>query len=161
MVTETSGNGYALWNNIDPTSMLLGWLTGERVKAMLRSKREPVAYLYNGVRLPPFPRWDKTKYPYAVLSLPPIGWYTLKAWASLPPTYMSSGKLYIGNKSSDSSPIPAYGSYYNPESGKVADGSEESYTNILLDAVFWANFDVYTEDGALYLAASEPVPVYE
>lgn len=56
----TSSDGFALQdsNNLwlipfgaeattpthDPTSMLLGWLTGERVKAMLRRKMEPVAY---------------------------------------------------------------------------------------------------------------------
>ena len=33
----------------------------------LSAKKEPVAYLYNGVRLPALPEWDKETYPYALI----------------------------------------------------------------------------------------------
>ena len=32
-------------------------------------QKQPVAYLYNGVRLPKLPEWDRETYPYATISV--------------------------------------------------------------------------------------------
>ena len=69
-------------------------------------------FLYNGVKLPALPEWDKEKYPYAAMNLG-----------------ANYGVLYL-------------------------------LDNALMAKQFqWANFDILNEDGTLYLAASDPVPV--
>ena len=56
---------------IDRASFLQGWLVGRRLAGMrhLAVAPEPVAYLYNGVRLLPIPKYDKEKYPYFFLGI--------------------------------------------------------------------------------------------
>ena len=49
---------------IDPTSLLMGYRVGQMIRGM-RLKKEPVAFLYNGVRLPKLP--DVEGYPFKVI----------------------------------------------------------------------------------------------
>lgn len=69
--------------------------------------------------------------------------------------------------------LKCYGSYANgswystvdPETwigvktNKNTSDLSGGYVSIKLSDIFWANFDIYTSDGDLYLAASDPVPV--
>jgi hypothetical protein len=52
---------------MDKTSLTLGWLVGRRIAGQRTKQKTPIAYLYNGVQLPPLPEWDREKYPYAVI----------------------------------------------------------------------------------------------
>ena len=154
---------------LDPTSMLLGWLTGERVKAMLRSKRQPVAYLYNGVRLPNIDSvWtDKDTYPYAYITQTSDG--------SIAFLFLSTAKL---SHSQFGGTSYLYGTQdgsitgYSFFTGKNEWTQMESYNKDFVSgetaaanvnaALFWANVDVYNKAGdSLHLSASAPVPVYE
>lgn len=113
-------------------------------------------YLYNGVELPALPNWDKALYPYV---------------------YISNGFSGIGRKFVCFQNIE-YGvndsGYYclvipagTGMSGLYSDGQWKTPTvtttdtriTIPNDAFVWANFDVLNEDGSVYLAASEPVPI--
>ncbi|MBR5862186.1 MAG: hypothetical protein IKZ08_02550 [Bacteroidales bacterium] len=53
----------------DLKSWLIGLIVGLVEKPMLLNavKKEPIAYLYNGVQLPKLPEWDKEQYPYAAV----------------------------------------------------------------------------------------------
>ena len=141
---------------LDPASMLMGWLVGRAV-ASHRGKREPVAYLYNGVRLPPLPEWDKETYPYAFLGYSKRGDIMDDF-----PNYMM---FFAKEVSFEYTTANAWGVYADTECeyyrvsgwGDVKQNASAVTTSIIT----WANFDVQNEDGTLFLAASDPIPVYE
>lgn len=153
-----------------------------RVKGMIAAlvsrgqfpKREPVAFLYghvakegetpthtiNGVEYVGeiLPEVQKTHAYVYIGTLDVLG-NTYCAWyASEYPFYMDS----VGCTTE------GYGSIL---SGAVRTpihaGSEWDCTDISWDAnnhgglPIWANHDILSEDGAVYLAASDPIPVYE
>lgn len=110
------------------------------------SKREPVAYLYNGVRLPGLPEWDRETYPYAVIVQNNLsGDYFL----------MADDETFAANADGDTI-RPITGVAYAIENGEWV----SSVGRINCKAI-WANHDILNPDGSVYLAASEPVPVYE
>ncbi len=126
---------------------------GYLVGAELRAKRRlPAAYLYNGVKLPKLPEWDKETYPYAYITGNiSSGAYYLHCTVSVK-TAATGGRMVF-----------AEGAIHY----KVKDGLWVEHNIAGLDPVVWSNTDVYYSDsveevgGTLYLAASEPVPVYE
>lgn len=154
--------------SLDPTAMLMGWLVGKRVAGLRKTQTDvpvvpdvPIAYLYNGVQLPDINAvWtDKTAYPYAVivhetaqnfyaLSVSNQPWYRQFTYAE---TYNEGeGVTFVFSSLADKAawePFPVFMFSFE---------DEDDYTTI------WANSDVADyDDGTTYLAASEPVPVYE
>lgn len=114
--------------------------------------REPVAYLYNRVRLPPLPEWDKEAYPYAFIFVDMYGWTTFKATNVRP--------YYNGNTMS----VLRYDSLKNDivnggwrQAYTVMTG--QNHTSHILP--FWTNFDLLAEDGSVYMQGTAPIPVYE
>lgn len=116
-------------------------------------------YLYNGVRLPELPEWDKEKYPYAAMNLG-----------------VNYGVLYLLDNATHGYYEPYGGGaprwgFSLPNGYPVARANsgdagwsdfevESNASNALMAKQFkWANFDILNEDGTLYLAASDPVPV--
>jgi hypothetical protein len=148
----------------DPVPVVDTFTRGYLLGAELRNKRparEPVAWLYNGVRLPKLPEWDKSAYPYAY-----IGYFTQSSIK--PPTTIIIAAAY---KNPPEMKENNYGMV-------VVDVSEVDCLETDLENTepvwtvtepgcmdfyypFFSNTDIYKEDGTLYLAASEPVPVYE
>lgn len=146
---------------------------------------EPLYYLYNGVRLPAPPEWDKETYPYAAVTYCgsqalPYGFYFVVSNA---PLIMSINETYsfmfqIGKCIStklvcriggDISPDDyAWVNYSSGEEG-VWDtpwDSEDRGFYYFSDPI-WANYDVEQCDGNLKplgttaLYASEPKPIYK
>lgn len=119
------------------------------------SAKEPIAYLYNGVRLPKLPEWDRGSYPFAYIAVSSDGGYGF--------CYRTTAKTVIdgGHAGID---LTFDGAWYLLSEDKT---KWESYGARILGTVVWANYDVYYSDsveevgGTLYLAASEPIPVYE
>lgn len=167
-------------NNIDPISMTMGWLVGRRIAGQRGKKqKEPIAYLYNGVRLPKLPEWDKEKYPYAAIEC-----YETASGFYYRLTVVSKDAIYkTGNDSIILSGTE--GRYwairdddYGPENDFAIDGgdftswgdsktlSEDTAyiyygTHVWSEArPLWTNFD-FKYDGKVYISASEPIPVYE
>lgn len=127
--------------------------TGLRIEAVTR---EPVAYLYNVVRLPKLPEWDKTEYPYAMISNEVLNSVVFTAYAERPSTNMAT---IVNPYDTD---IPLVHSFLSTDGkswGELTEGRLGTEGQNSLP--FWANFDVIHGDGTTYLAASEPVPVYE
>lgn len=144
---------------------MLGFLMGQRLRDMRSAAKEPVAYLYNGVRLPPLPEWDSSAYPYAYM------------WHNAPYTWM--GQYYPGLYALIlcTEPLSVSPSWDNGlwSEGRIVVGArydaEEPYTEWETAGIetgtvdrygfMWSNVTTYKSDGTVFLAASEPVPVYE
>ena len=124
---------------------------------------EPVAYLYNGVRLPKLPEYDSAVYPFAAIVTLSSGEMALECYKSAVCQYVEGGAgigsgewcIYIDTetdflrfKHSDGAWIAATDGYRYRLSVQFGD-------------VKWADFDLINEDGSIYLAVTEPVPVYE
>ena len=104
-------------------------------------------YLYNGVELPQIPEWDKETYPYVAMT---ISANVVNALMSTEPLGVDDFDL-----SDDRVGIKYYiNTELNPDTWELA-----ANTNIGYIKPFWANYDVLNEDGTIYLAATEPVPV--
>jgi hypothetical protein len=117
-------------------------------------------YLYNGVELPALPEWDKEKYPYALI-------FEYTGAADCFGFYASSEKIqYSGNGNSPTLEYPVrHGRaicecyYGDKEWGEISEGNGGAGIGIKAEQAVWSNFNIYTEDGTLYLAASDPIPV--
>lgn len=120
-------------------------------------KAEPVAWLYNGVRLPKLPEWDKETYPYAYVGITTYqGIEEYRAYfAKEKHTKSSSAMGFITED------VIRY---------RLIDGQWVEHgpgISAIIASPLWSNVDIYYNSsveevgGTLYLAASEPVPVYE
>ena len=114
-------------------------------------KVEPIAYLYNGVRMPPLPEWDREMYPYAVIG-DVLGKTALLVVQEKP--YYSAQTDYIilpGNSILYSTSLGEWGTY--------GEASDRRFKGGLLR---WTSHDViYADSTEVYFEASEPIPVYE
>ena len=141
--------------DLDPQSLTAGWLVGKKIAAM-RGKKEPVAYLYNGVRLPQLPEWDKTVYPYA---------YIRRAeWGEVVLTVMSQPWYFDGTNAVTSASVYSQYGIYDGE-WRLGLHDAEIKGGIILDDdydIIWSNFDwcKNAEDDTVTFKASEPIPVY-
>jgi hypothetical protein len=122
--------------------------------------KEPVAYLYNGVRLPKLPEWDETAYPYAVICY-------MTAYEAIYDYPIYLAKVSNTEFWSYDGEIGVQGDLYcvTDENGAWGEWQEGgAHTSDLL----WANHDVHyagapeEEMGrTLFLEETNPVPVGE
>lgn len=131
--------------------------------------REPVAWLYNGVRLPKLPEWDRETYPYAVIWHTLVGAYIL--FASKTPcvgtgnTHSMSGTAEITTTSAGL----YFTKSYNEADWGGGDEETVSYTLGIANkdgtgaySILWADYDIVGADGsAVLVSAADPIPVYE
>lgn len=121
----------------------------------LSTKREPVAYLYNGVRLPKLPEWDREMYPFAALNFIYSGENLLGAFLYCLPSVEYD--VANGNRT-----IKLGGSLeWRISSSDLQWSAVDASSEVLITALDWADFDILNVDGSVYLAASNPIPVYE
>lgn len=176
-IKRNDGFLYTLWANFDilnsdgsvyiaasepvpvvgkfPLREWVGWLlAGLCSRPLPMGAREPVAWLYNGVRLPELSKYCKGVYSYIMLQ---NGAYFLFSSAELP---------YYGT-------IGSYDAVYNDGPTSLYKDAESHWedwhfyasgvTNTLYTdyAIVWSNFDICRQDGSVVFAASAPIPVYE
>lgn len=106
-------------------------------------KGEPVAYLFNGVRLPKLP---ESVLPYAYIYTRNNAYYL--EFTDTVRVAESSGNCWVNN--SDTAYKLVDGVWVNTGLGNYF-------------TVIWANVDVYHTEaagGTLYLPATDPIPVY-
>jgi hypothetical protein len=116
-------------------------------------------YLYNGVLLPALPEWDKETYPYAVIMA--TNFSTVKAF------YISDKPAFMSYDEDLLCVIYPYGTNYMQCSSRSGAewgefGDANTPTSLVIDEgsrLIWTNHDILNEDGSIYLAASEPIPV--
>lgn len=159
------------WRKSFLTGLSLG-LTGMPLPF---AQREPVAYLYNGVRLPKLPEWDKTAYPYAVigqcLSDGREFDYELTLYPN--PATISDTTWWDGvsNMLVQKPYAPVYCYYFSIGDADWRNGTLTDYDVGIVTPVsinggnfplIWSNTALKMEsDNSVYLAGSDPVPVYE
>ena len=153
-------------------SFMLGFITGVTSVGGVAQK-EPVAYLYNGVRLPKLPEWDKTAYPYAFIrAVADYGLYELYVFKT-EPTWFKVNIVWNyygvedGNTHMKASHYVGHSEHWDysaailGQSALTEKTSGGYVTNSHFNQIFWANFDVLDENGAVVLYKSDPIPVYE
>ena len=119
-------------------------------------------YLYNGIEFPALPERDEKMYPYVYLKHSD-DYGTVLLFSSVPcEIRFTAGTLYqIGVWNGEYCDFIWY--EFNSESGEwfVKYTYTEFRGTITSGAspLVWANYDVCYEDGTLYLAASDPIPV--
>lgn len=120
------------------------FLLGQAVRRSMGAAKTPVAYLYNGVRLPKLP---DIELPYATILLRNGVYYLIFTSYSM---YTATGTL-----------IPVSNPNYKVDGDEwVSNSSGWGNSHTLI----WANYDVCTEadnGGSVFMEASTPIPVYE
>lgn len=117
-------------------------------------------YLYNGIELPALPEWDKTAYPYVVLTFyPGIGGVMEKYELFCSPIpFVVSDNDKLAYPFGESHIPDLY--YIKPTGTNWSPGtaSEKDSTTEISNQIIWANHDLlYRTDGSVYLPASYPV----
>lgn len=185
VVVYPSTEPVPIWE-FDQKSFLIGFTLGISGKPLPLSKKTPIAYLYNGVQLPGLPEWDREAYPYAAIFHTPnddtISFYNEYAYllVSTEPlrcrtkTFagVSSRVIRISNAHSGlcyhcGFDIEATHEVFDtfvryPDFDIAADSGADLSSPYFPSKVIWANHDIIdNDDESVYLAASEPIPVYE
>lgn len=137
----------------DPTSWRVGFELGLAGFSFPYSKpRKPTAYLYNGIRLPALPEWDRGVYPFAFIETT-FGLYYLRVLAN---PLTPDGEYFRFT-----TPGLVAGAAIDTVNGGYSGWGEWSEVTENTRTPIWSNYDVLNEDGTVFLAASDPVPVYE
>jgi len=146
---------------MDKQSMTLGMLIGRQIAGLRSARKEPVAYLYNGVRLPAIPS-EIAAYLYVVIQYSSPGTSYVFGFSQKPTTYETVWNLTEKVVVTGVPEGVEFGMAYKSSSGdKWNVHSNPGPHESRLDKTLWANYDVLDLDGSVYIAASEPIPFYE
>lgn len=118
----------------------------------------PVRYSYNGVELPPLPEWDKETYPYASIYNGKILYIS-----KTPQMFSVLGHNWLRLD------VPILKAVYSQDGNYMWSDFEEIsngedgfwYEQIYEHTKMWANHNIMSTNGGIYLAASDPAPIYE
>ena len=180
-IKRNDGFLYTLWANFDilnsdgsvyiaasepvpvvekfPIREWIGWLlAGLCSRPLPMGARVPVAYLYNGVRLPGLPKeWNPETHPFACLFTTGGNVYTLRMMPSdsYYTTYFNK-RVFM----SDNGCLEATNVTGDTDRFTLTERTGGVYIS-LTDKTIWVSFDLVNEDGSIFLAASDPIPVYE
>lgn len=165
VINDVTGSGVGVLDSFAKKFPLKEWITGIILERLSRfaPPKEPVAYLY-GTLAEPLPALPEVEgYRYAVVSV------SFREAASvylskLPFVAVKGGTMngaFI-NKESETQTILRYTCDLGEQSWRQVANEEippgDTYLAITLK---WSNHDILYEDGTLYLAGTDPVPVYE
>lgn len=129
----------------DFRSRVLGTIIGILSRGSF-PKWEPVAFLYNGVRLPGLPVVEGYDYSCVAKDIEgDIYWAFVRSEAEKLIITIADGNRFTGSK----------------KGYKLVDSVWEEATSYLALDPIWANYDIVNPNGELVLEASAPVPVYE
>lgn len=138
----------------NPASYILGRQFGKRIIAQ-RNPRMPVAYLYNGVRLPKLPEWDREMYPFAIVGKT---FNVYRFWACA--VQAAPGPLGDGSSVAFQYTIDGECQRWSLVDEVWTDDGIRDDDALASTAAVWANYDLQKTDGTVYIAASEPTPIY-
>ena len=156
-------------------SFKLGLALGLTGKPLPMPEPQPVAYLYNSVRLPALPKWNKETHPYAVI----FQGGELSGRTNTNLYFMQDLNTVVKNHTSSGSEKRNYIQYragdieyhVNHEGAFDSWGEPEILSEALafgFRSTIWTNTDLVAlidelgvSTGEVFLAASDPVPAYE
>lgn len=154
-VLGLSGKPYPI-QNAQPTIFLYGHVAkeGETPTCIIND----IGYI--GAVLSKLPEWDRETYPYALITSREgdYNYKTLYLLDRVEYYYHDPDNL---NRWSFSLPNGYLIASYNKSRTEWEDFEKRNYTvlNVYDNPFKWSNFDVINEDGSVYLAVSDPVPV--
>lgn len=152
---------YVIDEGYDETSFKIGLTLGLCGKGIVDGELEVAGesvqmYSYNGTMLPALPEWDKTTYPYAYI----ITDYPINGGHGI---IVSSIPLVAidGVMATTNTLVDIYGyiegmgltSWVHSNSCELTEGDGRG------NSVIWCSSDIFSDNGSLYLEASDPVPV--
>ena len=146
----------------DALAFKIGLAMGHISPARCLAKPEPVAYLY-GTAEKPLPVLPQSNLRYAaIMNGALIGESSHNLWLS-PVPFIQYANLVGPSVSKEVGTIILH--RYTVNSSETAwtfkEEREFAYPSYLVFLTFWSNHDICKEDGTLYFAGSDPVPVYE
>lgn len=174
-ILDQSGNLWLAANSVSPVGVTENWLRsfqeglalGLAGKPLPFAQREPVAYLYNGVRLPPLPVVDKEKFPFAVITRGT----SLYSRSEVCFVKAISYRTYVNSSGYSQYQVGRFGEYLyaikpsdSDQWGELKTATTENglfWCEVGSDYIIWTNTDIHYESGEVAYAASDPVPVYE
>jgi hypothetical protein len=144
-------------------STIIGYLLDLVGKPLpLASKKEPVAYLYNGVRLPELPEVEGYPYAFILLANTETVNYTDLCFTTSPCLITNVLNTPVAQASETLEHIKFT---LNGNAWEIAkSGTIESGKSVHSGATYmiWANYDVmWRNSSEVYFSASAPIPVYE
>ena len=171
IINEVTGSGTG---ELDPFTVeedpekfdLRGFLTGLAMALCSRGRipiptRTPVAYLYNGVRLPALPEWDREAYPYYYIYHTESATilYCMKSYECRRTNVLFGAEGWCVTGPENYLRAKLNNGVWEP----FSDGGSILYPTSYMWTVAWANFELLNEDGSLLREASkpDPIPVYE
>lgn len=144
------------------------FLLGNLLRQGLVARREPVAYLYNGVRLPKLP--SVSGYDFKILwdrRNAPLSNVTLYLCATPPTTVDGDGNITV-NQNGDGCIKYKFNINYSTDwsDGVVLNDIDilpgfAGNGELLNTKWLWSNCNIYDADGNVVHAATDPIPVYE
>ena len=140
---------------------LIARLAAEAMRNGTAEQREPVAYLYNGHQYPPLPEYDKTVYLHAYM----INGLRLARYEYGFGLIVASARVY--HDAVQKFPDGEYAFYTLSDDNStwelfhVGTWPWSGWPNFGSASMIWSDTDVLNTDGAVYFAATEPVPLYE
>lgn len=151
-----------------------GILFGLLCPGVLKVKGKPVAILCNGVRLPVFPWYDETEWPFVFVyeqEYEGVMFYSLVLAKSTPVygvTYDGTEAPYWLLYRGDTLYVWHYLTAPAITNEWVDVGAQEFTNNdydlyyMTISDLVWANRDIRREsDGSVYFPGSDPIPIYE
>lgn len=129
-----------------------------RRNLMAGVKEEPVAYLYNGVRLPDISSLTTVgrSWKHAFITLDEEEYHLFMTSSDSAPYRKDDGTIHF-EPYATAVKLSTDGTYWEHRFNYVEAGDLAYFSR----AFVWTSHDILNEDGSLYLAASEPIPIYE
>lgn len=150
-------------------SCVMGLILGQFSSPLSMAQKEPVAYLYNGVRLPKLPEWDRETYPYALIYKEELTNYIKLICADCEMVYVVD--VFGGNFVSFPYDVTFhYHEYILQDTEfvfeKTVTNSDPNGPGIFSGEFIWTNHDIRKELedytlGEVVYPPSEPIPIYE
>lgn len=157
-------------SELSPELKLAAYFLGRRIAGQRRKQSSAlVACLYNGDRMPPLPEGlDPAIYRHAFIYgvTGVTGTSRFLVFSSVPAVYCEekdvSGLINIKSVSSNEVACQWCRYQLTDNAWVLKDKPEVSTFNLHASGgATWSNHDMLYKDGGTYLAASEPVPIYE
>lgn len=147
--------------SLSPDQKLAAYLLGRRIAGQRRKQdRVPVAYLYNGVRLPGLPEVPK-EYSF-VFMWSGTGYYEV-CFATVESVVYSASNLSIFPVAEGTTRLEFIYKGSGTWEETIYSGKEYTgYTAFVSNNMVWTNIDLkYKGTDNVFFGASDPVPVYE
>ena len=117
--------------------------------------------LYNGVKLPKLPEWDKETYPYVAIGNAEREDMPYILITSTVPFVIQNERLTVplGNAAELYAQMTALNTKWIFAQKLTNNSSSIGYAPVAKSKTVWCNYNIIDEDNSVFLAASDPIPL--